>query len=84
MAIVVKWADDGNYLTGVNPGTAGESTTVDWSPRQREASRFANRRAFKEYAVSSGVGTTIREDGWWSMLQYRRLIPRKRHASPQP
>ncbi|MGK3981363.1 hypothetical protein WMF38_57730 [Sorangium sp. So ce118] len=83
-AIVVKWADDGNYLTGVNPGKTGDPTTVAWSPRQRAAWRFANRRAFKEYSVSRGVGTTWLEEGWWRMLQYRRLVPRKPHASPQP
>jgi hypothetical protein len=78
MAIVVKWLHGGEYLVSVR------SATVQWSRMQRKAKRFASRSAFENYARTCGVRKGPFEAKWWSTLRYVRLVPGKRHASPQP
>lgn len=82
MAIVVKWRQDGEYVSGIHVGYGVPG--IEWTERQSEARRFANQREFREWTASAGLLLRNQAPGWWARIAFVRLIHRKRNASPQP
>jgi hypothetical protein len=83
MAIVVKWAEDGDYLKSAERGDP-IGPVINWTGKQKRAMRFDSQAAFSTWASSVGILHKSKRPEWWSDLRYFRLVPRKRHASPQP
>ena len=82
MAIVVKWRLDGAYLSDAVLSEGVPYTR--WTHKQAEAMRFANQAGFRAWALHRGLMMRSEAPGWWELLRYVRLVPRKRNASPKP
>jgi hypothetical protein len=78
MAIVVKWRADGEYLGGLV--TDGIFPWSHWGQR-KNALRFVDIDEAKRQ-----IGAHFMQWPVWHAKAYRfvRLVPRKRHAPPQP
>lgn len=78
MAIVVKWRKSGEYLSGFYCSRKGPR--LAWAKKQSEAMLFQDIGGAKD-CVRGHMGR-------WGFATWQvyfvRLIPRNRHASPQP
>lgn len=82
MAIVVKWRQDGEYVSGIHVGYGVSG--IEWTERQSEARRFANQREFREWTARAGLLPRNQAPGWWERIAYVRLVPRKRNGNAKP
>lgn len=80
MAIVVKLPEDGDYLSELSSDKSG-SRWLTWSRVRKMAIRFDSREdAIRQIDAHLGRRVEIIR----GHARFIRLVPRKRHASPQP
>lgn len=69
--IVVKWAEDGDYLCGFT-----DLRIAVWSKKQRCGRRFSDRSSAIQW-IEARLGHPLSEGKWHGRLRFVRLVPKK-------